>query len=61
MNDLKETKMFFNKVPAKAVKGGLKGAAFVTASILGYKLGEVVSNALLGEEKSKTAKQKAAV
>ena len=61
MNDLKETKMFFNKVPAKAVKGGLKGAAFVTASILGYKLGEVVSNVLLGEEKSKTAKQKAAV
>ena len=55
IDDLCATKKLFNKVSLKMLPGTVKGLAFVTASILGYKLGTVTANALLGDEKHDVA------
>jgi len=49
LKDYCETKKLFNKVSLKAVPGALKGLAFVSSSILGYKLGTEIGNLVLGE------------
>lgn len=46
--DFCETKKFMKYVP-----GGVKGLLFVGGSIGGYKLGEEIANAILGEEKQR--------
>ncbi len=43
-------KQLFNKISLKPLPGALKGLAFVTASILGYKLGNTIADKLLGKD-----------
>lgn len=52
INDFCSTKKLFNKVSLKMLPGVAKGLAFVSASILGYKLGAVVADAALGTPKA---------
>lgn len=51
INDFCATKKLFNKFSLEMLPGTAKGLMFVSASILGYKLGAVAANALLGDEK----------
>ena len=50
IKDFSETTKLFNKYSLKCLPGFLKGLAFVTASICGYKLGTELSNVILGEK-----------
>ena len=51
IKDYCNTKKLFNKYSLKALPGAMKGLAFVSASIMGYKLGTELGNAILGEQK----------
>lgn len=52
LKDYCDTKKLFNSISLKAVPGALKGLAFVTASIAGYKLGTAIGNEILGEQRA---------
>ena len=55
LKDYCSTKKLFNKVSLKGLPGAMKGLAFVSASILGYKFGTNVGNYILGEAPAKSA------
>lgn len=55
ITDFCSTKKLFNKFSLEMLPGTVKGLAFVSASILGYKLGTVVARALLGKEEQGAA------
>ena len=48
--DYCETKKMFNKISLKGVPAVMKGLMFVSASILGYKLGNKVADCFLGKK-----------
>ena len=50
INQFIETKILFEKIPVKNVAGVVKGVGFVLTSIGGYKLGESISDRLLGKK-----------
>lgn len=54
MDDYCQTKKIFNKKLLKYVPGALKGTAFALASIIGFKLGSKIADAILGKENEKT-------
>lgn len=49
-----QTKKFFNKKLLKHAPGVLKGSAFALASIVGFKIGAKIADAILGEKDTKT-------
>lgn len=51
--DYCNTKKLFNKISLKPLPGIIKGTLFVTASILGYKLGSYIADKILGPQKTK--------
>lgn len=52
IKDFCETKKLFNKYSLKMLPGVAKGLLFVSASIMGYQLGSVIADAILGEKKA---------
>ena len=54
IKDAANMKFLLNRLPenvAKALPGAIKGVLFAVASILGYKLGDVIATKILGKEK----------
>lgn len=53
--DFCATKKMFNKIPLTFLPGAAKGMAFVGASIAGYKLGNMLADAILGKKETVAA------